>query len=189
MLTGPRVPRKYFITSGVGESDTQIHAGSLDRALKDAGIENCNLMFYTSILPKDAEEINRSEVSLDFGSVLECIAAISHARQGERACAGLILGWVFNKKSGERLGGLVAEYHGKAEEDEARKILQRSLKEMFESRFDPEEYILKDVKCVIRSIVPKKKFGSAVVALCFVTYEVPTLRKRKIFSWSRRSLL
>ncbi len=176
MLVGPRIPRRYFITSGVGESDTQIHAGSLDHALKEAGIENCNLIFYTSILPKDAEEINRDEVSLDFGCVLECIAAISHAKQGERACAGLILGWVFDKESGKKLGGLVAEYHGKVEEEEARKILQQSLKEMFESRFDPNRYELKNVKPVIRSIVPRKKFGTAVVALCFVDYEVPPLR-------------
>jgi arginine decarboxylase len=48
---GCRIPKEYFETSGKGESDIAIHAGSYHLALKDANIEKYNIMTYSSILP------------------------------------------------------------------------------------------------------------------------------------------
>ena len=44
--TGNRIPRDYFVTSGVGESDITVHAGSYHLALRAAGIEMANQLVY-----------------------------------------------------------------------------------------------------------------------------------------------
>ena len=102
------MPIEYFITSGIGESNLGIHTGSFDQALLHAGIGKQNIMFYTSILPPDAKEIKKRK--LPSGSVLESIMAIANAKRGERATAGLGIGWVYKDK--KKVIGLVAEYSG-----------------------------------------------------------------------------
>ena len=46
MKIGNRVPETYFETTGSGESDVTIHAGSYHLALREAGIEMANIMTY-----------------------------------------------------------------------------------------------------------------------------------------------
>jgi len=171
MLIGNRIPYEYFITSGIGESDVTIHAGSFDQALRDAGIHNVNIVTYSSILPKKARKIEKKE--LKFGSVVETIMAVANGEKGQRVTAGLIVGWVYDDK-GNKIGGLVAEYHGNDDENKAREILQKSMQEMFNSRF-PSTYQLKDVEIYTRSFIPRKKYGTAIVAIVFVSYEYPEL--------------
>ena len=36
ILVGNRIPKDYFVTSGIGESDITVHAGSYHLALKSA---------------------------------------------------------------------------------------------------------------------------------------------------------
>jgi len=171
MEFGNRIPKKYFVTSGVGESDITIHAGSFDQALKEAGIHNVNIIQYSSIIPKEAERVEKKE--LHFGSVVETIMAVANGMKGERITAGLIVGWVY--KNGKKIGGLVAEYHGNDEEEKAREILIASLKEMFSSRFSEEfgGYELKDIEIYTRSFIPRKKYGTVIVAIVFLSYEYP----------------
>ena len=63
-IVGNRIPKDYFITSGIGQSDIAVHAGSYHLALKDAGIEMANIMTYSSILPGMATEITRPPICL-----------------------------------------------------------------------------------------------------------------------------
>ncbi|MEM3412083.1 MAG: pyruvoyl-dependent arginine decarboxylase [archaeon] len=173
LIFGPRIPFHFFLTSGVGESDVTIHAGSYHLALKEAGVERCNIITYSSILPSIAIEVEKPEPeSLIHGSVLETIMACSNAKQGERATAGLILGWLYDKISGEKYGGLVCEYSGNGDEAEAVSTLQKSLEEICGNGFS-ERYELRDVKYYIRSFIPQKKFGTAIVAICFLDYVFP----------------
>ena len=44
LVVGNRIPKDYFVTSGIGESEITIHAGSYHVALRDAGIEKQNIM-------------------------------------------------------------------------------------------------------------------------------------------------
>jgi len=169
MIFGNRIPKDYFITSGIGESDVAIYPGAFDKALKQAGIENCNIITYTSILPKEAKKI-REIPKLEYGCVLETIMARQDGKKGERLTAGLIIGWIY--KNGEKIGGLVSEYNGNLGEAEAKAELRRRLEEMFKERYG-EGYELKDVEVHLRSFIPQKKFGCAIVAICFVTYAYP----------------
>lgn len=173
VLIGMRVPRDYFKTTGVGESDIQIHAGSYHLALKEAGIERFNIMTYSSIMPGTAVEIPRPQ-GLTHGAVMETITAVSSTTKGKRASAGIIYGWLYDKTSGARYGGLVCEYNGNMAEKEVAKSLRLSLDELYFNGFS-EQYELKEINLTTKSVVPKKKFGTALVAICFVNYEVPVL--------------
>jgi pyruvoyl-dependent arginine decarboxylase (PvlArgDC) len=72
---GCRIPREYFWVIGWGESDVGIETGSYDAALHMAGIENYNVMLYTSVLPPETVEL-RHLPDIHHGSVLEGIIAI-----------------------------------------------------------------------------------------------------------------
>lgn len=172
-LLGNRIPRDYFVTQGRGESDITIHAGSYHLALKEAGIEVCNIISYSSIMPKIAREVDRPEV-LTHGAVMESITATGNSINGERATAGIIYGWLYDRKSGERYGGLVCEYNGHDDEETASNQLRASLNELYVNGFD-EQYEIKDIKLTLESFIPKKKYGTALVAICFLNHVYPVL--------------
>lgn len=170
---GHRVPREYFVTHGCGESDVTIHAGSYHLALRTAGIEMCNIMTYSSILPACAVEVGRPE-RLVHGAVMETIMANATARRGRRATAGLIFGWLYRRDSGEREGGFVCECSGSMSPVKAERQLSASLRELYTHGYD-DEYELRDVRTKIESFVPRKRYGSAIVAICFLNHYVPIL--------------
>ena len=175
MVVGNRIPQTFFVTSGVGESDITIHAGSYHLALKEAGIERCNIIVYSSILPGVATEVQKAENfpdNLVHGAVMETIMATANSEKSHRATAGIIFGWLFDKETGEKYGGLVCEYNGDFSEDEAKKSLRMSLQELYVNGYS-EKFLLKEDRVIIRSFVPKKKHGTAIVALCFTDYLYP----------------
>jgi len=176
MIVGNKIPTKYFITSGIGESDITIHAGSYDVALRKAGIANCNIVYYSSILPRRAERIKKPR-KLEFGSVVDAILADCTTSRGVRATAGLGIAKVYKNK--EYQGGLVAEYSGNAEEDVAKEELKNSLDEMFGGRYRkrPGFEMGEDLEFIVESFVPKKKHGTAIVAICFVEYILPVVNE------------
>lgn len=171
VVVGQRVPRDFFITSGVGESDITIHAGSYHLALKDAGIEVCNIMNYSSILPQIAREVERPS-EFKHGAVMEVISAVASCEKGGRATASIIFGWLYDRDSGKRHGGLVCEYNGGKSEEDAEVELRESLNELYVNGFS-ERFELRDVTFNSKSVEPEKKFGTVLVAICFVNYEVP----------------
>jgi len=174
ILIGNRIPKDFFITKGRGESDITIHAGSYHLALKDAKIEMCNIMQYSSILPGIARKIPRPK-KLVHGSVMETISAVANSTKGIRATAGIIYGWLYDKITGEKFGGLVCEYNGNLSPTQSKEQLQASLQELYTNGYS-DKYDLKSINLIIESFIPKKKFGTALVALCFVNYIYPIIR-------------
>lgn len=169
---GMRIPKEYFITKGKGESDITIHAGSYHLALKDAGIEMCNIMTYSSIMPGISKEIIKPKIT--HGAVMETIMAVANGKKGQKATAGIIYGWLYDKKTGKKFGGLVCEHNGNYDEKEVEKRLRASLNELYTNGYS-EKYYLKNIKIVKNSINIKKKYGTALVAICFVNYEIPLI--------------
>lgn len=168
---GNRIPKDFFITMGIGESDITVHAGSYHLALRDAGIELCNIMTYSSILPSIANEIKRPD-NLVHGSVMETIMATATSQRGKKATAGIIFGWLYRKETGEKYGGLVCEYNGDLSEEEAGELLRSSLNELYVNGYNGE-FELGNVRLITKSLIPKKKYGTAIVALCFTNYVFP----------------
>ena len=174
IITGNRIPQDYFVTRGTGESDITIHAGSYHLALKKCGIEMCNIITYSSIMPGGARETKKPDAFVH-GSVMESIMAVSHAKKGERATAGIIYGWLHDKITNKRLGGLVCEHNGNYTEREIEEKLYASLHELYINGFD-QEFDLKNTTMLKESFVPTKNFGTAMVAICFTSYIYPIIK-------------
>ena len=168
ILIGNRIPRSFFITSGIGESDITTHAGSYHMALKKAGIEMCNIMHYSSILPKGSFETKKPK-ELFHGCVMETIEARSDSTKGKMATAGIAYGWLYDKNN-KKQGGIVAEYNGSLTVERAKASLGLSLKEISHGF---SGLILKEIKFRLESVIPKKKYGTAIVSLCFTDYIIP----------------
>lgn len=173
MIVGNRIPHEFFLTTGHGESDVTIHAGSYHLALRDAGIEQCNIITYSSILPGSAKQLRSRPPRESFvhGEVLETIMASASCTYGETATAGLIWGWLHDPLTGERYGGLVCEYNGSLAGSSAEEHLREMLAELYSNGY--EHFELRDTELVIESVTPIKMYGTALVALCFVSYDVP----------------
>ena len=175
VLCGNRIPRDFFITKGKGESDITVHAGSYHLALKNAdNIHQCNIITYSSILPGIAKEVSVPK-NFVYGSVMETIMAVANKEKGETCTAGIIFGWLYNKKDNKKYGGLVCEYNGSLIKAEAEDQLKQSLNELYTNGY-AEEYFLKDIKMTSESFVPQKKYGTALVALCFINYIYPEFK-------------
>jgi|SRR3989338_4976624 len=172
IIIGNRIPKDFFVTSGVGESDITIHAGSYHLALRNAGIEPYNIMTYSSTLPSVANKLDSKPKNLVHGSVMETIMACASSEKGKRATAGLIFGWIYSKINGNKTGGFVCEYNGNLSEEEACESLKASLNELYVNGYE-EDYELRDVELLTKSIIPKKNFGTVLIALCFVNHLYP----------------
>jgi len=175
ILIGNRIPKDYFITKGTGESNITIHAGSYHLALREAGIEMVNIMTYSSILPRVANKINKPD-HIEHGSVMETIMAVSNGNKGERLSAGIIYGWLYERESGNKYGGLVCEHSGNFSEEELKNKLGASINELYYDGYE-DKYSLQDIEIITSSFVPKKEYGTAMVALCFTNYIVPKLNQ------------
>ena len=171
IVTKNRIPYNYFITKGSGESDITVHAGSYHLALKKSGIETCNIINYSSILPPIAREIKRP-MNLEFGSVMESIMAIANVEKGEQAAAGIAYSWLKHKKTGKKLGGLVCEHSGNYSENDIDDKLNASIHELYENGFS-QDYSLEKINIIKESFIPTKRYGTALVAICFVDYIYP----------------
>ena len=171
VIIGNRIPKDYFITRGKGESDITIHAGSYHLALKNAGIERMNIMTYSSILPGIAQKVEKPE-HMQHGAVMETIMAVANGEKDERISAGIIYGWLYDRTSGEKYGGLVCEHNGSYDRNVLMEKLNASLNELYINGFE-EDYALADIETLTESFVPRKKYGTALVAICFTNYLVP----------------
>lgn len=173
--TANRVPKDFFVTSGTGESDITVHAGSYHIALLDAGIEPYNIMVYSSTLPAIANKIEKPK-NIIHGCVMETIMACANSTKGKRATAGIIMGWLHDKKTSKKAGGFVCEYNGSLPEEKARQRLRSSLNELYTNGYC-DKYDIKNIEILTKSFVPKKKYGTAIVALCFTSHIFPVLNK------------
>lgn len=201
IILGNRVPYEYFITTGKGESSAgseglPYETGSYDAALNDAGIENTNVIEYTSVMPTEAKEISREEglKRIQWGEVLECIKAQSNGKKGSKISAAVMTTTITDPK-GKYLGGFACEYSGSGSRKDAETSLSESISGMIKRRgygnIKGNIQMYKDNKTDAGFIIhPGKVFvydhlevvqehGSVFTAICFVSYKFPTLTKIK----------
>jgi arginine decarboxylase len=182
---GCRIPKDYFWVIGWGESDVGIETGSYDAALTMAGVENFNVVLYTSVLPPEATELQNLP-DIHHGSVLEGIIAVQHTdRAGTRITAGLLLAKVFHK-SGSYLGGFACEYSANGTVEEAYANLHEAMQGLFMRRYSPALYELEFGKSVVRTFTPAKSFGTVLVGIGFSSYLSPVLETDVDFTPSHK---
>lgn len=201
IILGNRVPYEYFITTGKGESAAgseglPYETGSYDAALNDAGIQNTNVIEYTSVMPTEAKEISKEEglKRIQWGEVLECIKAQSNGKKGSKISAAVMITTITDPK-GKYLGGFACEYSGsgirKAAEDSLLESIYGMIKRRGYGNIKGELQIYKDNKTETGFIIhPGKIFvyehldvveehGTVFAAICFVSYKFPTFMRAK----------
>jgi len=136
-----------------------------------------NIMTYSSILPGIANEIRRPSV-IPHGAVVESIVAVSNGQKGDLLNAGIIYGWLYDRLTNEKYGGLVCEHNGNYTDEDIRKKLNDSLHELYVNGFK-EQFELRDISLITQSCNPSKNYGTALVALCFTSYVYPVLEYPK----------
>jgi arginine decarboxylase len=186
---GSRIPQDYVVAMGAGQSNKgpgidPWETCAYDLALLKAGIENCNVVKYTSVLPPEARMITMEEAQkrglFRHGMVLECIMAQVNGDEGQHICAGVGTMQVYWKENFEgeevHIGGFAAEYEGYGSPQKAKRCLLESLNGIFERRYHGKEghYRMDDFELHIKDLIVDDKFGTALVALCFLTFKIPT---------------
>jgi pyruvoyl-dependent arginine decarboxylase len=188
---GPRIPTTYFVTSGVGESDEGIQPDpyetfSYDLALLEAGIENFNVVYYTSVLPSESKEVKLGDVKSTFhhGAVLEAIMAKTGGHKGETVVAGIGRVWAIDN-SGKEIGGFAAEYERiyknnvtltiQDAKTNAQKELTKSLNHELKIRNLQQNG---EMEFEIVSLQITKNYGMALAALGFIGFIYPTVQQK-----------
>jgi arginine decarboxylase len=84
------VPKQVFLTKGVGSHKEELH--SFELALRDAGIEKCNLVQVSSILPPGCRVISRTQglKKLKPGGITFCVMSRCASNEPRRLLAASI---------------------------------------------------------------------------------------------------
>lgn len=84
------VPKKVFLTKGVGTHKEELR--SFELALRDAGIEKCNLVYVSSILPPGCKIISRKDglKQLIPGMITYCVLARCVSNEPHRLVASSV---------------------------------------------------------------------------------------------------
>jgi arginine decarboxylase len=134
------VPKKVFLTKGVGVHKDKLTSFVL--ALRDAGIEKCNLVCVSSIFPPECKMISRDEglQVLKPGQITYCVMARNEDNEPNRLiCASIGLAipqdnGQYGYLSEHHAFGLKGEKAGEYAEDLAATMLATTLG----IEFDPE---------------------------------------------------
>lgn len=84
------VPKRMFLTKGVGRHKEKLK--SFELALREAGIEKCNLVYVSSILPPNCKVISKNE-GLKYikpGQITFCVMARNETNEPNRLVAASI---------------------------------------------------------------------------------------------------
>ncbi|MBS3094139.1 arginine decarboxylase, pyruvoyl-dependent [Candidatus Pacearchaeota archaeon] len=110
------IPTKMFFTKGVGVHKDKL--ASFEAALRDAGIEKCNLVYVSSILPPSCKIIPKDEgiKLLSPGQITFCVMARMESNEPNRLMASAI--GVAIPKESETHHGYLSEHHSFGEKGE-----------------------------------------------------------------------
>jgi arginine decarboxylase len=110
------IPKFFFLTKGVGRHKEQLQ--SFELALRDAGIQYCNLVNVSSIIPPGCKMISREQglKSLQPGEITYTIQAKNTTNEPNRLVASSI---GVALPSGKKQYGYLSEHHSFGQTDEA----------------------------------------------------------------------
>ncbi|KON34078.1 MAG: pyruvoyl-dependent arginine decarboxylase [miscellaneous Crenarchaeota group-6 archaeon AD8-1] len=134
------IPKYFFLTKGVGKHKEKLQ--SFELALRDAGIEHCNLVNVSSIVPPDCKLIprNRGLKMLHPGEITFVVLARIATNEPNRLLASSIGVAMPSKKSQY---GYLSEHHSFGQTDEvagdySEDLAATMLATTMGVKFDPE---------------------------------------------------
>ncbi len=103
------MPTRIFFTKGVGVHKDKL--ASFEAALRDAGIEKCNLVYVSSILPPNCKVIPREEGVKELfpGQITFCVMARAETNEPNRLICSSI--GVAVPKDSNNKHGYLSEHH------------------------------------------------------------------------------
>lgn len=109
------VPKKVFLTKGVGVNKDKL--ASFELALRDAGIEKCNLVCVSSIFPPNCKMISKDEGTkmLHPGEITYCVLARNASNESNRLMSASV-GLAIPKDNSNY--GYLSEHHAFGEKGE-----------------------------------------------------------------------
>jgi arginine decarboxylase len=135
------IPKKLFFVKGVGIHKDKL--ASFELALRDAGIENQNLVYVSSILPPNCEIIPKTKgvTQLKPGQITFCVMARIETNEPNRLISSAI-GLAVPKDSNTY--GYLSEHHSHGEKadiagDYAEDLAATMLATTLGIEFDPEK--------------------------------------------------
>lgn len=112
---GSHVPKKVFLTKGVGRHKDYLQ--SFELALRDAGIEKCNLVMVSSIYPPGCKRVSKEEglKYLRAGQITYCVMSRNSTSEPNRLIAASV-GMAIPAE--EDKYGYLSEHHSFGETDD-----------------------------------------------------------------------
>lgn len=109
------VPTRLFFTKGVGTHKEELR--SYELALRDAGIEKCNLVHVSSIFPPGCKIISRNEGMKELvpGMIAYCVMARCSSNEPRRLIAASVGSAI---PAEENMYGYLSEHHAYGQTDE-----------------------------------------------------------------------
>ncbi|MBN1386512.1 arginine decarboxylase, pyruvoyl-dependent [Candidatus Woesearchaeota archaeon] len=106
------IPKKIFLTKGVGVNKDKL--ASFEAALRNAGIEKCNLVSVSSIMPPECKVISREDglKCLRPGQITYCVMARNETNEPNRLVSAAI-GLAVPKDTNHH--GYISEHHSYGE--------------------------------------------------------------------------
>ena len=176
------VPKKLFFTKGVGRQKEELR--SFELALRNAGIEKCNLVQVSSIFPPKCKIISRKQglAELIPGQITYCVLARSSSNEFSRLIAASIGCALPNDKN---LYGYLSEHHtygqtekvaGEYAEDLAAAMLASTLGIEFDEDkcWDEKKDVYRISGKIVRttnttqSAIVKKEYTTVLAAAVFI---------------------
>jgi arginine decarboxylase len=153
------IPRYFFLTNGVGRHKDSLQ--SFELALRDAGIQHCNLVNVSSIIPPCCRAIKREKglEMIEPGQITFVVLAKNSTNEPHRLIAASVGAAIPSRKTDY---GYLSEHHsfGKTDEaagDYAEDLAATMLATTMGIPFDPEiawddrKQIFKTSKLIIRT--------------------------------------
>jgi len=109
------VPTKVFFTKGVGTHKEELR--SYELALRDAGIEKCNLVHVSSIFPPGCKILSKTEGIKELipGMITYCVIARCSSNEPRRLIASSVGTAI---PADENMYGYMSEHHAYGQTDE-----------------------------------------------------------------------
>jgi len=150
------MPKEFFVTSGKAVSPVS-ELNAFDKALKNAGIAQCNIVQVSSILPPNCKETQRRK--LPVGQITFCVMAKMVGSEGSLIGASIAYAWEKNNQC-----GIVAEAHGYMDNKALKEMLEWKIKEMARIR----EIEIGEIKYRIETLtVPMDNYGCVISVLVY----------------------
>lgn len=165
----PIIPYQFYTFRGcAGESDNTWHAGSMHKAMDIAGIQDYNIMTYTSIMPPHAEEVSVMP-KYPMGTELKGIIASKNGFRGELLAAGVAYNWLYEDELlTKRVGGIAVERTGNYDEDTLESELLKSLMEIKNFSYSKLYWDQNDAVFLKTVFTPSEVYGTAYAGLVFI---------------------